>query len=94
MHRFPLEIPKDRLSFDCFYLFALDFGIVPRNAQPKEVKNTLVIMDKYDLKSEKDFKNLDIEGFTEAIFVLAYAKVLLPDLSTRARGVLPKGSKF
>ena len=94
MHRFPLKVPEGMLHFDCFYLFALDFGIVPKNAQPREVKNALVVMDKFDLKGENDFNYLDIEQFTEAMFVLAFSKVLIPNMSKKATGRINLKSKF
>lgn len=90
LHKHPLATEPHLLNFDCFYLFCLDFNIVPKTAQPRELKNALVVMDKFGIRGEKEFGVFDIEQFSEAIFVLAFAKVMLPGLSEKAKGKLDR----
>ena len=55
--------------------------MIPSHTQPKNVKNVLVLLQKFELKTNttKTFKFLDMEEFSEAVFLLSMSRILMPN---------------
>jgi hypothetical protein len=76
----PLNIPLDSIDFNSFFLFCIDFSVIPRNVKPTDLRTILVVIERLNFKvnEEQGVTYLNFDEFIEAIFVVSYSQVLVP----------------
>jgi hypothetical protein len=94
LNKHPVDIRfVEGLDFHCFCQFCIDFGVVPSQMRPQEIRNVLVAMERLQMKvgGDEELNCLDFEEFVEALFIVAMSSFALPSSN---QFVLPEVKKL